>query len=163
DPEDKRITITLQPDKAKYRPGGHATIAITTRDASGNPVAADVIVQGVDEKLYTQDLASDFDPASTLMSPTGSGFLQSYISHYAPAYGEGGCGATGGGRDDFRDVVTFQRVSTGADGRGSVDFALSDDLTSWHVSATAFDASLDSGVASVQLPVGLPFFADAVL
>src|SRR6185503_6831591 len=94
---------------------------------------------------------------------TGSGLLQSYISHTLPAFDPGGCGGTGGGRDDFRDAVTFQQVTTGADGRGAVEFDLSDDLTSWHLTATAFDAALDSGFASVQLPVGLPFFADAVL
>jgi hypothetical protein len=163
DPDSKRLTITLQPDRSRYRPGQDATIAIRTTDRSGHPVAADVVVQGVDEKLYAQGLASDADPVPDLMRGTADGFLQSYTSHAAPWLNDGGCGATGGGRDDFRDVVTFQRISTGSDGRGSVHLGLPDDLTSWHVTATAFSGKLDSGMASVQLPVGLPFFVDAVL
>ena len=164
DPDDKRLTITLSPDKARYRPGGHATVQITTRGPDGEPVAADVVVQGVDEKLYSLGLAYDDDPAPSLMQGTSSGFLQSYTSHALPAFDPGGCGATGGGgRDDFRDSITFQRVTTGADGRGVVEFDLSDDLTSWHLTATGVDDALDSGFASVQLPVGLPFFVDAVL
>jgi hypothetical protein len=164
DPDDKRLTITLVPDKSTYRPGGHAAVAIKTTGPDGKPVAADVVVQGVDEKLFAIGYAGDLDPAPSLMQPTSSGLLQSYTTHALPAYDPGGCGATGGGdRSDFRDTVTFQRVTTGADGRGVAEFELSDDLTSWHVTATAFDAALDSGFASVQLPVGLPFFVDAVL
>ena len=164
DPDTKRVTIALVPNRSRYQPGQHATIAVTTRDRAGHPVAADVIVQGVDEKLYTQGLAADVDPVPDLMQRTSPGFLQSYISHDVPWLDEGGCGgAGGGGRDDFRDVITFQRITTGPDGRGSVDFDLADDLTSWHVTATAVSAKLDSGIASVQLPVGLPFFVDAVL
>ena len=164
DPDDKRITITLTPDKARYRPGGHVTVSIITKGPDGSPVAADVVVHGLDEKLYSLGFASDTDPAPSLMQPTGSGFLQSYTTHALPAFNPGGCGSAGGGaRDDFRDAVTFQRVATGADGRGSVAFDLSDDLTSWHLTATAVDGKLDSGFASVQLPVGLPFFVDAML
>ena len=163
DPDSKRLTITLQPDRSRYRPGEDATIAVTTTDRAGHPVAADVVVQGVDQKLYAQGLTSDADPVPDLMRGTSDGFLQSYTSHAVPWLNDGGCGAAGGGRDDFRDVVTFQRITTGADGRGSVHFGLPDDLTSWHITATAFSGALDSGFGSVQLPVGLPFFVDAVL
>jgi hypothetical protein len=164
DPDTKRLAITLQPDRARYAPGQHARIAVTTTDPSGHPVAADVVIQGVDEKLYTLGIANDVDPAPDLMSSTSDGFLQSYTTHDVPYIDDGGCGgAGGGGRDDFRDVVTFQRITTGSDGKGSVDFDLADDLTSWHVTATAFSGKLDSGLASVQLPVGLPFFVDAIL
>ena len=164
DPETKRLTIRLQPDRSRYQPGQHATIAVTTTDPSGHPVAADVVVQGVDEKLYTLGIASDMDPVPDLMSSTPNGFLQSYTTHDAPYLEDDGCGGAGGeGRDDFRDIVTFQRITTGPDGRGSVDFGLPDDLTSWHITATGFSGKLDSGIASVKLPVGLPFFVDAVL
>ena len=42
-------------------------------------------------------------------------------------------------------------------------FDLSDDLTSWHMTAVAVSGALDSGLASVQIPVGLPFLVDATL
>jgi alpha-2-macroglobulin len=163
DPGSKRLKIKLTPDQAHYRPGQPVSISVTTTNPSGKPVAADVVIQGVDEKLFTQGLASDADPVPELMSGQSAGFLQAYTTHDVPYIDEGGCGSAGGGREDFRDVVTFQRITTGPDGRGTIHFKLSDDLTSWHVTANAFSRALDAGIASVQIPVGLPFFVDAVL
>ena len=40
---------------------------------------------------------------------------------------------------------------------------LSDDLTSWRAVATALDARREAGSGSASIPVGLPFFVDAVL
>jgi hypothetical protein len=163
DPDDKAITIGLAPDRARYQPGDPVTIAITTTNAAGRPIAADVVIQGVDEKLYTLGLASDADPRSALLALPDAGFLQTYRSHAIPRTDEGGCGAEGGSRDDFRDTVTFQRIATDAHGRGSVTFDLSDDLTTWHMYAVAVSGALDAGHASVLIPVGLPFFVDATL
>ena len=164
DPDDKRLTITLTPDKARYRPGGQVSIRVTTTDPAGRPVAADVVVTGVDEKLYAQGLAFDEDPVDTLMASQAAGFLQTYTTHWHPRLIEGGCGATGGGgRDDFRDAVTFQHVTTDANGNGVIEFDASDDLTSWHMTAMGFTSGLDAGTASVLVPVGLPFFVDAVM
>ena len=73
---------------------------------------------------------------------------------------------TGGGGDervDFRDTVLFRSVDTDANGRASVSFKVSDDLTSWHVSASAITSDLEAGFGSVLVPVGLPFFVDASL
>ncbi len=164
DLDEKRLEVRLEPDRARYGPGEHVTIAVTTTDSQGRPTAADVVVRGVDEKLYTLGLAYETDPVEELMAPTDAGFYQSYRSHGFPvAFGDG-CGDTGGGdRSDFQDVVTFQRIATNAEGRGSVAFDLSDDLTSWHMSATAVSGRLDAGTGSVLVPVGLPFFVDAAL
>jgi hypothetical protein len=161
----KAITIALKPDKPGYRPGEPVRIDVTTTDSSGRPISADVVVKGVDEKLFTLGLATDTDPLGELMSWTSAGFLQSYRSHGIPRPDYGGCGAEGGDgeREDFQDTVTFQRITTNAAGRGSVAFNLSDDLTSWHMSAIAFSGALDAGQASVLIPVGLPFFVEAVL
>jgi len=133
-------------------------------DPAGKPVAADVVVQGIDEKLYTLGLAQDVDPVDRLMTGVASGFAAQYQSHDIPVPNGGGCGDSGGGgRSDFRDVVAFQRITTDASGNGSLSFKLPDDLTSWHLSATAVSGGLDAGLGSVLVPVGLPFFADATL
>ena len=93
------------------------------------PIAADLVVKAVDEKLYTIGAALDDDPLGELLIPQPSGFLQSFASHPLPYVFEGGCGGTGGGREDFRDLATFQHVRTGADGVATVSFHLPDDLT----------------------------------
>jgi alpha-2-macroglobulin len=164
DLDEKRLTVRLQPDRARYRPGEHVSIAVTTTDSTGRPLAADVVVSGIDEKLYTLGLAYDSEPVEELMAPTDAGFYQSYRTHGFPVTRGDGCGDTGGDdRDNFKDVVTFQRITTNAEGRGSVSFDLSDDLTSWHMTATAVSGRLDAGIGSVLVPVGLPFFVEAVL
>jgi hypothetical protein len=163
DPADKTITIKLTPDQSRYEPGDPVTVGVTTTDATGKPMAADVVIQGVDEKLYTLGQAFDFDPRAELLALPDAGFLQAYRSHATPRDDDGGCGAEGGSRDDFRDTVVFQRIATDAQGRGSVSFDLSDDLTSWHLSAVAVSDAFDSGSASVVIPVGLPFAVDATL
>lgn len=88
-----------------------------------------------------------------------------YRSHRLPRPNaeDGGGDTTGGGRDDFRDSLLFKTVDTGADGRATVTMHLSDDLTSWHVGASAIGAGLSAGEGSILIPVGLPFFAEATI
>ncbi|HEX7173134.1 MAG TPA: alpha-2-macroglobulin family protein, partial [Candidatus Limnocylindria bacterium] len=161
------MDVTVEPDLARYAPGEEVRLAINTTGPDGAPLAADVIVQAIDLKLYAIGAAEQID-TSALMRPVQTGFLGSYASHRVPTPGSD-CGfgaATGGGdepREDFEDVATFQLVSTGADGRGSATFELPEDLTSWAVSATAVGTALRTGTGSVEVPVGLPFFVDATL
>ena len=164
---DRRIQVDLSPGAARYAPGNTATVNVRTRTASGAPVGATVILRAIDEKLFSIGAAQDDDPLNELYASVGSGMVGSYVSHRTPRIsgGEGGDTTGGGGdeRDDFRDSVLFQTITTGADGRGSVSFKLSDDLTSWRVSAAAITSRLEAGSGSVLVPVGLPFFVDATI
>ncbi|HEX5589406.1 MAG TPA: Ig-like domain-containing protein [Candidatus Limnocylindrales bacterium] len=163
-PTDRTLDVGLAADRDRYAPGERATVTIRTTGANGDPVAADVVVRGVDEKLFATGNAFETETLEALLAPTPDGLLQSYLSHPVPLPRAGdGCGDTGGGRDDFRDSILFRVVSTDADGRASVSFDLPDDLTSWRVSATAVAADVRAGDASILLPVGLPFFVDATL
>jgi hypothetical protein len=164
DLDDLRITVRLKADQARYEPGDSAAIEITTTGPDGKPVAADVVLQGVDEKLYAIGAASVTNPAVALFHPIGAGFLQAATTHSAMRSFEGGCGGTGGGsRDSFGDNVAFQLVRTGADGRATATVRLLDDLTSWRLTAFAIAKDLRTGRGSVKLPVSLPFFVETVL
>src|SRR4029079_7125337 len=135
-----------------------------TLDPSGSPVAATVVLRGVDEKLFSIGAAASDDPLAELYGSVESGVLGTFASHHGPrAQSEGGDTTGGGGddRSDFRDAILFRAVTTDSAGRGSASFKLSDDLTAWRVSATAISGRLEAGTASVLLPVGLPFFIDA--
>ena len=162
---DRRLTVALTPDASSHTPGGRVTIAVRTRDASGSPVAATVILRAVDEKLYAIGAAFEDDPLAELYAPLGSGIRGTYLSHQPPLGETSGGDTTGGGgdgdRSDFRDSLLFTSVTTDAAGRGSTSFPLSDDLTSWRVSGSAVTRSLEAGYGSVLVPVGLPFFVDA--
>jgi hypothetical protein len=162
-----KIHVRVIPDRERYAPGERASVEVRTTGPDGQPIAADVVVQGVDEKLYAIGAASLPDVLSSLHRWVSDGFLQSFASHRIPSkHEEGGCGATGGGgepRSDFGDVVTFQLITTGADGRGTASFDLLDDLTSWRITAMAVSRDLKAGVGSTRLPASLPFFVESVL
>ena len=132
DASERELTVAVATDAERYRPGGRATVSVTTTDASGQPVAATVFLRAIDEKLYAMDDAvGTTEPLSSLYTSVGAGILQTYATQLHPVPPAKGCywgegGATGGGggdappwRDDFRDVLLFARVRTGADGKGT--------------------------------------------
>ena len=161
---DRAITVDLRPDRARYAPRDEVTLAVRTRDAQGDPIAATVVLRAVDEKLFAIGAANEDDPLGELYASVEAGVRATYVSHRGPGNrGEGGDTAGGDGDDAFRDTVLFRAVETGADGRASVTFRLSDDLTSWRVGASAFGAGLEAGGGSTLVPVGLPFFIDAAI
>jgi hypothetical protein len=166
DHDDLTIHVSVTPDRERYAPGERASVEVRTTGPDRQPIAADVVVQGVDEKLYAIGAASPAHVLENLHRWVSAGFLQSFASHRIPSQTpDGGCGATGGGdpRSDFGDVVTFQLVTTGADGRATTSFDLLDDLTSWRITAMAVSRDLKAGVGSTLLPVSLPFFVESVL
>ena len=144
---DRELTVGLTADAPRYDPGAEAKVTVTTRDRSGKPVAATVVLRGLDEKLFAMGMAEPADPLAELYSSVPSGILTTYRSHREPIpFPEGG-DTTGGGadkalRDDFRDVVLFRQITTGQDGTAVVTFRVADDLTTWRVSASAFGEGL---------------------
>ncbi len=169
DQQDRQLTVTMAADKLRYEPGESATVSVSTADRDGRPVAASVFVRAVDEKLFAMGAAAEGDPLAQLYADVPTGVVGSVRSHQPPEQGWGGGrgdttgGGGTGGRTDFRDWLVAKVVHTDAAGRATVTVPLSDDLTSWRVAATAVDGALDAGAASIKIPVGLPFFVDAVL
>jgi hypothetical protein len=170
--DDRRMTVTVTADKTRYMPGSTAEVTIRTQDPAGRPVAASVFVRAIDQKLFAIGGATDDDPVWPLYEDLDDGVIGTAASHRTPYddLGGGQGSATGGGggdagpsRGDFRDWLVGRVVHTGSDGLAALSIPLSDDLTSWHVAATAVDARLDAGAGSALLAVGLPFFVDATL
>jgi hypothetical protein len=160
---DREITVDLQPDKARYAPGDKVTIGVRTRDHAGRALPATVVLSIVDEKLFSIGAAAVDDPLKELYGAIDIGIRATYATHRPPRAQNSGGDTGGGGDDEPRDSVLFKAVDTGANGRGSVTFSLSADLTSWHVSASAIGAGLEAGTGTTQIPVGLPFFVDAAI
>ena len=161
---DRALTVSIATDAPRYAPGGLVTLRVTTRDRAGRPIPATVVLRAVDEKLFAISGAEASDTLGELYAGVEAGIRVVYRSHKEPQGqpGDGGGDTTGGG-EDFRDTLLFTSVKTGSDGRATVTMRLSDDLTSWHVSASAIGAGLSAGEGSIQVPVGLPFFADATI
>jgi hypothetical protein len=162
----RKLTITVQPDQERYRPGDKATLNISVSDADGGPVQAEVLLSAVDEAIFRlqgESFFYDLEILDSLYQPVSSGVLKTYSSHQLPAMGGAERGGDGGAREDFRDVALFDRVTTDADGRASITFDLPDNLTSWRVSALAVSQDLYAGSSVSLLPVGLPFFVDVAM
>ena len=162
---DRAITVDISADRERYAPGERVALDLRTTDADGDPIAATVMVRVVDEKLFTIGGAAAADPLGELYGWVGDGTRSTYASHRAPPPRPEGGDTTGGGgdRDAFADAVLFQAVETGPDGRASLAFTLSDDLTAWRVSAAAVTATLDAGEGRLAIPVGLPFFVELAM
>jgi hypothetical protein len=173
DPASRPVAVQVSSDATRYRPGASVTLAVRTTDAAGRPVRSSVVLRAIDEKLYAIGGAGEIDAAGDLYwwMASENGIASSAVSHNLPVYVPASGATCGGGdgrdevssRDDFRDTLLFRRVTTGADGRATVTFDLSDDLTSWRISAAAISSSLDVGQATLLVPVGLPLFVEAPL
>lgn len=170
DAEQRRLTVTLKADRKRYAPGETVTLDLRTTDIAGSPISAAVVLRAVDEKLYAIGGAYDQDPLWDLYRESvGSGLLWTHGSHPLPFVRgprEGGDTAGGGddeGRGGFADSVLFRKVVTDGTGRARISFKLADDLTSWHVSASATTGVPEAGAGSILIPVGLPFFVEATL
>ena len=165
--EDRALDVMLTADRDRYQPGDRVVVTIITRTATGQPTPASVFVRAVDEKLFAMGAANMDDPLGELYASTSSGLVATGWSHASPIADDGdGKGDTtgeGGDREDFRDWLVAKLVTTGADGRATLSFDLSDDLTSWRVVGSAITPGLQAGVGHVDVPVGLPFFAEVVV
>lgn len=171
DSDQRRLTVTITSDRKRYAPGETVNLDVRTTDTAGNPIAAAVVLRAVDEKLFAIGGASDQNPLSDLYAQdVASGLLWTHGSHPLPFARPPGCGCgdtmgggDGGGRSDFADAILFRKVTTDSAGRAHLSFKLSDDLTSWHVSASATTAVPEAGAGAILIPVGLPFFVEATL
>ena len=162
---DRELMVRVTTDRERYRPGERVTATIETRSPGRRPLAASVFVRAVDEKLFAIGAATMDDPLGEVYAWVDHGLLTTGRSHLGPFDDDdGGWGDTtgGGDREDFRDWLLAELVHTGSDGRATVSFDLSDDLTSWRIVASGVTASLRAGVGHAHAPVSLPFFADVV-
>lgn len=165
-PDDRKLTVAVTPDKAEYRPGDTVNLAVRVTDAGGRPVQAQVNLNLVDEALYALmdqrvdllgDLYGDHVP---------SGILRTHATHAVPEPGSGAeKGGEGGGvRKDFQDAIYFNTVRTDASGQATASFRVPDNLTSWRVTYQAVvPGTMQAGSGTAAIPVKLPFFADLVL
>ncbi len=164
---ERELTVALSTDRARYAPGETVTLDVRTTNRSARPVSASVVLRAVDEKLYAIGAAYDQNPLWSLYRSVGTWLLWTHASHPLPSGGTGeGGDTTGGGGDGravFEDSLLFRQVTTDTDGRARVSFKLSDDLTSWHVSADAMTSVPEAGSGFILVPVGLPFFVEATL
>ena len=163
----RQLTISVQPDQERYRPGDEATLSITVTDKEDRPVQAEVVLSAVDEAIFRlqgEAFFGDLDILDSLYVPVSSGVFQTYASHQYPSWpNQAERGGGDGERDNFKDVALFDRVTTDSQGRASISFDLPDNLTSWRVTALAVNEDLYAGSSVALVPVSLPLFVDVTM
>ncbi|TET95262.1 MAG: hypothetical protein E3J29_07185, partial [Dehalococcoidia bacterium] len=163
----RQLTISVQPDQERYRPGEEATLNVTVTDTEGRPAQAEVVLSAVDEAIFRlqgEAFFEDLDILESLYVSVSSGVFRTYASHQYPSQpNEAERGGGDGGRDNFKDVALFDRVTTDSEGRASVSFDLPDNLTSWRVTALAVSEDLYAGSSVSLVPVSLPLFVDVTM
>ncbi|MBN1180281.1 MAG: Ig-like domain-containing protein [Anaerolineae bacterium] len=167
--DERALNITITPDRdlaggAFYSPRDEVTAEIQVTDVDGNPVEAEVGLAVVDKAVLS--LAADNAPAilTAFYGERGLGIrtsdslsvlvdrITAQVSQEAKGGGGGGAEAMGAGfiRQDFPDTVFWSpSVRTDADGRATVSFHLSDQLTTWNLDARA--VTEDTLVGQVEL------------
>ncbi len=151
---EKELQISLTPDKAldeKYQPGETAEYDVKVTDFAGEPVEAELSLALVDKAVLTLSpetpgqLLSTFWRERGLGVQTGAG-LTLAIDRVNLAIAPEAKGGGGGGfdegfgviRGDFRDTALWlPDLTTDANGEGTVQAELPDNLTTWTLTGKA--------------------------
>ncbi len=176
---DKKLTITITPNKEKYQPAETASYVVTTRDASGAAVPAEVGLGVVDASVYEIRPDSVESPYDTFwggrdnrvetqfsleqMYPGGA-----YQTMAAPSpameMARDGKGGGGGGEEEAPRVRRFftdtaywgPSVVTDANGTAEVKFTIPDNLTTWRATARGLTKATQAGDARQDVVVTMP-------
>jgi uncharacterized protein YfaS (alpha-2-macroglobulin family) len=174
-PERKRLTVSIRPDKAEYRPAQPARLALEVAQQDGAGVRSEVTLWAVDEGVLALTGYTTPDPLDLIYRARGLGLrLGSNLVSVAPQVPAGDKGRNPGGgggegnadvlRSRFRTTAFFLgSVVTDSAGRGSVTVTLPDNLTTFRVMAVAVTAGDRYGNGQSPLLVTRPLLARAAL
>ncbi len=155
------LNVQVTPDRARYAPGDHGTLAVQVTDARGRGVPAELALSVVDQAIYlvkaddATPLTGVFDAPRDNAVGTRSSVDFSFeagpvaaapraaMSDAAFAQGKGEAPAPAAApdappRSDFRDtIVWLPHLMTDAQGRARVPVRFPDNLTTWVATARA--------------------------
>lgn len=167
DRNEKKLDITIEPDKEGYRPKEKVGLTFNIKDKDKNNVKAALNVSVVDEALFNILPSYQSDILSSVYTPLSSWPISRWTvfrSRFMGAEKGGGSGSGGDIRANFIDVPLFQELQSDENGNAYAEFIAPDNITGWRVSANAFESSkLLAGSNAKIVPVGLPIFTDIVL
>ena len=174
----KQLQVTLTPEKTSYQPGERATYTVTTNDAGGHGVPAEVSLAVVDTALYA--LRPDATPAPgvvfwspqpdrieteySLAAIYPGGAYQVIPKESPPPKGKPGETGDLRVRKRFEDTAFWDAsLLTDATGHGTVAFTLPDNLTTWRTTARGMTLATEVGEARNEMTVSTPLIVQLVL
>ncbi len=169
-PAQQQLQVTITPVADIFQPGESAVYDVTTRDAAGNPVRADLSVGVVDEAIYSLypdesgDMISRLYPKRYASAQVDSSLLYYFSgeagtkspmlavrnTRYRPqlAQVKPGNEAKPKVRKAFPDTAFWAAdVHTDATGHVRVSLAFPDSLTTWRATVHAITATSQAGSA----------------
>lgn len=144
---EKKLNVTIKPDKKRYHPADPAHYTVEIKDHEGNPVEAELSLGVVDEAIYA------IKPDTT---PNIHAFFWRYDYNRVDTNFSFSRDYSGGAdkdrpdriRKDFKDTAFWDPVvRTGKDGRAKVEFKMPDNLTTWVTTVRAATLNTDVGSA----------------
>ena len=169
--KDRRLKVSVAPDKTDYRPGGEVTLDLQVHDHAGKPVKAEMTVVVADEGVLTlvgyklPDLMRTFYAPRGLSVRTADNRLSLLDRRIFGEKGKGpggggaesGAAPGGGARTKFVSTPYFNpALVTDASGRARVTFKLPDNLTTFRVMAAAVSPGAEFGNGKGSLRVNKP-------
>lgn len=169
-PMDRQLQIAIEADREVARPGEPARFTVTTRDAAGRPVPAQLSLAVIDEAVYGVKSDSTPDPLTFFYQRTYSRVGTTFSRHYSfvgysgtdllmlterrKPFGladfKGEPPSRPQVRKEFPDAIYWiADLVTGADGAAQVSVTYPDALTTWRLTArgTTEDTRVGAAVA----------------
>jgi len=159
------LQMKVTSDKETYRPGEDVTLNVEVKNKEAQPIVGEVNLNMVDESFYTL-AGENVNPLSELFRSVDSGVLSTQVSRETATMQSMAEGGGGGdrGRFIFKDTASFTTLVTDKEGKGTYRFTLPDNITSWRVTAQAFQTDQKlAGNTKININASLPFFAIPVM
>lgn len=173
--DSKKLSVSASPDKKDYRPGENATVKISVKDSSGNPVKGEVTLAVVDDGVLSlngyrlPDLFSGFYSRPTL---DVSVYDVSTNALTLASYDEKGDNGGGGeesslypsARKNFVDTAYWNpSIMTDSSGKAEISFKMPDNLTSFRIMAVAVEGKSFSSLSEDTVTVSQPVIVKAAV
>ncbi len=166
DSSELALNINISTDKDDYSPGDTVEASIKVTDENGKPVKTDYVLSVVDDAAFAI-MEQYSDPLTSLYNSTYYAHPETYTS-FIPRFEDniyaegGGDGASEGIRSDFKDNAAFISSSTDKNGKGTIEFTIPDNLTSWRITVAAVSDSGYAGISKKSITASIPYFVNVV-
>jgi protocatechuate 3,4-dioxygenase beta subunit len=155
---DAELSVTVTPDRTTLAPRDSVRLTLTTRDAEGRGVPAEVSLTAYDRALLGFGRDENPNLLEAFWLPRPIPFF--VFSSMRRAEAAGGKDERALVRRDIRDVALWlPRLRTGANGTARVTLRVPDNLTTWRLTAHAVGEGTSVGLGTadvvVQRPVAL--------
>lgn len=164
-PKEKRLTVTVRPEKDKYGPGEFAKVSFEVKDSSGNPADAELTVSAADKGVLNLINYQLPDPLDFFYKPRPLAVYTSEMrdfifgQRYLSEKGEivGGDGGLSMGmivpRSDIRYSAYFNPKLFTTNGRAEIEFKLPDNLSTFKIMTVAQNKKSQFGYGDALLTV----------